>query len=282
MKRPRTLPAGMDSMNDDKNNFVTVLRHFVRTDGEDTPDGYGRIGLRPSRGQGLLVGAIADYLDDPRIPDGDHGRNWLADLPEYLDECFDELRTHKKWAPLRKKYEQEAGHEIPSFVNVHEGGLHRVLVVHDIVRLMPLLAQVATKCEPEGRYPTGLSWLETKLDVYVNAQMQVIEHAWHRFVRVAYRKLMPRIKQERHRGNSGKFGKITLLSYAIAGRVMFTFNRGTAPVISYVADDSDMFGCRSGANVPYAPYQECVSMIDEVTANWDIDKFVQCDTVGFG
>lgn len=38
-----------------KSNFIHSLKHFVRTLGKDTPDGYGRIGYRSSRGEVLLV-----------------------------------------------------------------------------------------------------------------------------------------------------------------------------------------------------------------------------------
>jgi hypothetical protein len=137
-------------------------------------------------------------------------------------------------------------------------------VAHSLCRLIPLL--------------TGQEWLREALESALGAQMQVIDHAWRRFVRVAYRKLMPRING---RGNSGLFGSTTLLTFDCAGRVMFTFRRGSGDM-TFVADASDPCGWRSGANSPGAPYAECVSMIEDVIEHWDIDGMRPNDTVGFG
>lgn len=93
--------------------------------------------------------------------------------------------------------------------------------------------------------------------------------------------LMPRIKAEPHRGNSGQCGSTALLTYAMAGRVMFTFERASGS-ITYVADDGDVWGNRSGPNSPGAPYAECVAMIEEVIAHWDQDKLQPNETVGLG
>jgi len=255
-----------------KKDFIAALRHFTLTRGTQTSDGYGRVGYRPTRGELLLTDALADYLADPHVPNEVMGINWFNDLGYYLVEAFSAFRTEPCWVTLRAAYQAETGYEIPDLINLHEGGLHRWLVVHELVRLMPILSM-------QGE------WLGTRLECLFGAQMQVIDHAWQRFVRVAYRKLIPRIKMEQHRGNKGEFGTTptTLMTYAVAGRVMFTFMRNNnAASITYVADDSDMYGFRAGPNVPNTPYAECVAMIDDVVDYWDVDKLVKSDTVGIG
>ena len=258
-----------------KSDFVRALKDFVLTRGERTPDGYGRIGYRPHRGELLLVAGIADFLrTSPHVVESEDGCNWFNYLPEWLDDAFEAMRTEREYKPLRDQYEIEAEHEVPSLVNWHEGGLARPLVAMQVVRLMPLLA-----------YPNEArqrAWLQTHLESYVYAQDRAVEQAWQCFVRGPYRKLMPRIKEESHRGNKGHFGKTTLMTYAIAGRVMFTFTRdkgATRATISFVADDSDMHGHRSGANSTTTPFMDCISMIREVVDNWDIDKFARSEGI---
>jgi hypothetical protein len=131
---------------------------------------------------------------------------------------------------------------------------------------------------------SGELWLQDKLEAHFHAQQHCIDQAWERFVRVGYRELMPRIKEESHRGNKGEFGSTTLMTYCMAGRCMFTFLRGEdgGPTMTYVADDSDMWGVRSGSNATATPYAECVSMINEVTDNWDMKKMKKDAKIGMG
>jgi hypothetical protein len=249
---------------DDKARFIGRLRHFAATNGADTPDGYGRIGYRPGRGLTVLAVGIAQYLDDPAIPGPSLGLNWLRDLPLYLTEAFRAFRESPRWDDLRRVYREHADHEIPSLVNIHEGGLHRSMVAHDIVRLVPILADA--------------EWLAARLAEHVNAQWGVVTQAWQDFLRVIYREVMPRIKAETH---CGEFGATTLLSFACAGRVMFTFNRGDDS-LTYVADDSDMYGARSGPNATATPYERCVAMIRDVVDGWGMERFARSDSVGIG
>lgn len=264
-----------------KSQFITALMNFVATKGEHTPDGYGRIGYRPHRGELALVAGIADSVRaNKAIVGGDEYSNWLTYLPEWLDETFEDLRTAKQWQHVRDAYARDTGYAIPSLVNFHEGGLHRLLVAKQVVRLIAILAYLD---DAKDQHHT---WLEQHLESYVFAQDRAVEQAWHRFVRGPYRKLMPRIKEESHRGNSGLFGKTTLLSYAIAGRVMFTFEREidkhSRHQVSFVADDSDMLGHRSGGNSTDTPFMTCIEMIHDVVDHWDIDKFVEAKNVGLG
>lgn len=293
-----------------KTKFVQQLRRFVADEGASTDDGYDRgSSYNPSRGEVTLVRAIADYFDDhPEIVDKDSGINWLVDLGKYLVDAFEEFRTLPKYQALREQYQLDGGemrYEIPDLLDLR-GSYQHGHVTHDLERLMPILA---------GR--CGGEWLERDLTCRFGAEAMVIDHAWRRFVRICYRPIAPRIKAERHRGNSGLFGRTTLRSYVLAGRIMFTFSRtstvsdvlakvtelvNTADVtaenkvaaleallmiipapdegpdvqsVSFVADESDMYGFRSGLNYPHTPYAECVAMINDVIDNWDSDKFVE-------
>jgi len=248
-----------------KDTFVAALRRFAEVGGDELWDPiYERKGYRTCRGEQTLAHGIAKYLDDLSIPGDTLGINWYHDLHSHLVDAFVEFRTHEKWEALRKAYKiKTEGSEIPDLVEVHIGGLHRLHVIHQIAYLVTVLS--------------GEVWLRPKLEGYFNAQQHCIDQAWERFVRVGYRQLMPRIKKESHRGNRGQFGETTLLTYAMAGRVMFTFLRGKdgGPMMTYVADDSDMHGERSGSNATTTPYAECVAMIDEVSDNWDVAKMTQ-------
>jgi hypothetical protein len=255
-----------------KVHFTAMLRRFAEVGGDELWDPvHERRGYRPHRGEQMLALGIAKYLDDPKIPGDTIGINWYRDLHAHLVDAFVEFRTDDKWRPLRDAYKiKTEGEEIPDLVDVHVGGLHRLLVVDQVARLATVLS--------------GEKWLQPKLEGYFHAQQHCIDQAWERFVRVGYRQIMPRIKKESHRGNKGEFGSTTLMTYAMAGRVMFTFQRGDdgGPAMTYVADDSDMHGERSGPNAPTTPYAECVAMIDEVSDHWDLKKMRPDEKIGPG
>lgn len=297
-----------------KTQFVKALRRFVATGETTTPPSHGRE-YNTSRGEVLLVNAIADYFEErTEITDKDLGINWFVDLKKHLVEAFEEFRTHPKHQVLRETYRSQlaTGDEIPDLLDIR-GKFAHGHVTSDLIKLMPLIA---------GR--CGGAWLERDLDGYFHAEANVIDHAWKRFVRQCYRPIAPRIKAERHRGNSGLFGRTTLRSYALAGRIMFTFSRTAAPTevltkitelmctegvtaenkvaaleallmitpspdhgndvqqVSFVADDSDMYGFRAGMNYPDASYIECIEMINDVIEHWDPQRFVQDNGIGLG
>ena len=246
--------------------LVDRLRWFAVNKGVGLPDEYGHPDYRASRGEALLAGLLACWIGES-VPDHDDLVNFSSYLPGVVVEAYAALSTEPRWEEARRAYRDLTGRDIPDLVDAHAGGIHRALVAHDVCRLLPLL--------------TREEWLRGALESTLGAQMQVVDHAWRRFVRRAYRELMPRIRDEAHRGNSGRFGSTTLLTYDIAGRVMFTFRRGTGDV-TYVADAGDMYGWRSGPNTLGAPYAECVSMIEEVVERWDLGVMRQCDTVVWG
>lgn len=185
----------------DKATFTAALRNFAAEGGTELWDPtYERKGYKHYRGERALALGLARYFDD-HAPDY-LGLSWYGYLHKHLVEAFVEFRTHDKWATLRGAYRVETGgDEIPDLVDVHIGGLHRMLMVRAVARLCTVLS--------------GEKWLLDKLEAYFNAQQYCIDHAWQRFVRVGYRQIMPHIKQERHRGNSGRFGATTLMTYDV-------------------------------------------------------------------
>ena len=298
-----------------KTQFVKALRHFVATGETTTPPWHGRE-YGTSRGEVLLVNAIADYFEEhTEITDKDLGLNWFVDLHKHLVEAFEEFRTHPMHQVLRETYKSQLGElrqEIPDLLDI-TGQFAHGHVTRDLCKLMPLIA---------GR--CGGEWLERELEGYFNAEANVINHAWRRFVRKCYRPIAPRIKAESHRGNSGLFGRTTLRSYVLAGRIMFTFSRTSTPSdvlakitelmdtkgvtaenkvaaleallmitpspdegpdvqqISFIGDDSDMYGFRSGMNYPATGHAECVAMINDVIDHWDGRRFSKNDGIGLG
>lgn len=295
-----------------KTKFVAALRKFLATGvTPDNPHGD----YRSTRGELELIHVITQYFEDhTEIPDKELGLNWLCDLHKHLVEAFEEFRTHPKHQALREIYRSQTEHEIPDLLDVR-GGHARIHVVYDLLKFFPDVTD-----------RMGGDWLHADLKTYFEAQDTVIEHAWRRFVRLCYRPIAHRIKAESHRGNSGLFGRTTLRSYVLAGRIMFTFARSakqpdltvldeitgvldgkTAAAenkiaaieailmtrtavdsdpdvvqVSFVGDDSDMSGNRSGMNTPSADCRTCVDMIEDVIAHWDPNKFVEDRDVGLG
>jgi hypothetical protein len=250
-----------------KQEFITRLQMFALDEGRGLPDEYGHPDYAPGRGETMLASMFANWLSASACPDEESGLVWARDIPQLIVEAYADFAYSPEWSAARRAYRIRTDHDIPDLVDVYAGGLHRSMVAHSVCRLMPLLAEAP--------------WLRSMLESKLGAQMEVIDHAWRRFVKIAYRKLMPRIKAESHRGNSGRFGATTLVTYAMAGRVMFTFQRPSGSM-TYVADDSDPWGNRSGPNSPGAPYAECVAMIEDVVANWDADKLKPSKTAGIG
>lgn len=257
----------------DKQAFIAALDHFCDTEGRDTPDGYGRIGMRTSHGETTLMRGLARYLENPAIPAGDRYTNWFTDLPAHLVDAFVAFRSlgNANFAELRTQYLKETGHDIPDLLDLRAGRYDRAMVVYDLIRLMPVLAAKVTGHQYSPRLTDSMPWLRQALDGYLNAQANVITHAWRSFIRTCYRPMAKAFKAQLNRGNKGVFGTTTLMSYVLAGRFMFTFQRGddSDHQVSFVGDDSDLYGFRSGLNFPSVSYAEAVAMIEEVVAHWD-------------
>jgi|SRR6185369_695664 len=254
-------------MNIRKHTLIERLRHFAKVEGRGIRDEYGHDDYRPSRGETTLATMVADYLERPWIEDCWPEENWLLNLPNLLVSAFEAFRREPEFQWGRVLYASECdGREIPNIVDAQAGGINRVLVANGVARMMSVLSG-------EG------AWLRDACHARFEGQMQEIDKAWRRFVRVAYSKMIARINAESHRGNTGTFGATKLMTFACAGRVILTFASDSG-TMTFVADVGDPTGERSGPNTPSAPWQVCVDMINEVADNWDLDKLQRSDTVG--
>lgn len=248
-----------------KIEFINRLRWFVANEGRGLQDEYGHPDYSPGRGETILMGMFAKWLHDSDVPERSEYARWFVDLPDLVVEAFQDFSSAPEWEDARRAYKIRTSNPVPDIANAYTRGLHGLLVACEVTRLLPLLANAP--------------WLSKDLHLKVNAEMEVIDLAWKRFVKIVYRKLLPHLNANNHRGYKGRFGSTELLTFGCAGRIMFTFTRGTA-TMTYVADDGDVFGYRSGPNSPGAPYQECVSMIEDVIENWDANKLEHSDDVG--
>jgi len=283
-----------------KTQFVAALHVFLSTGKTTTPYEHGE--YKPSRGELVLVAAIADFLEaHTEIPDKELGINWFHDLAPHLVDAFVEFRIHPKHSTLRQIYREHTDNEeIPDLLDMR-GRYVWQRVTRDLVKLMPL---VAGRC--------GGEWLAHELEAYFEGERRVIYHAWRRFLRVCYRPIALRLKTE---GNTAKgvFGRTMLNVDSGIGRIQFQFARTSklpdvelldritnlievsdavaenklaaleallmtrkSPIVgrvvddvTFIGDESDLYGCRSGLNFPSVRYQIAVEMINDVVDNWD-------------
>lgn len=95
---------------------------------------------------------------------------------------------------------------------------------------------------------------------------------------VYFKGLMSKINTSRSRGMEGVFGNTTLMSYVLAGRIMFTFTQGDKS-FSIVGIEDEMrntFGLTSAFK---CELEEAIDMVKDVISNWDLDGFNDTDGV---
>lgn len=253
-----------------KEEFLTRFAEALRTDGASINDSVGRRGYSFLKLEKELLNEILGWLRPCSL--ADPHSYWLAYLDQFLAEANEAFQHSDKYKDFREWWSKNDQYPLPDLFNCHVGGLPRTLYTHAIAHFMGSVA--------EG------PWLTSRLLEDFNAQQQCIDQAWRTFVRKAYRPYMARVREESHRGNKGVFGNTELLTWAGIGRVMFTFKRGQEfkpgyEQVSFVADDGDPYGYRSGANHSSSPYRTCIDMIEEVTKFWDIDKMQESKSVSF-
>ena len=250
-------------MKGDKAKFLANLAAIADGKAASMRDSvYDRTGIVVGRSTSLLAQGLHWYLRRCDVPDESVGLIWLYDLNEHLADAFVAFRTWDEFEGLRSKYREITGYEVPDFVDQHVGRLHRLAAVGNLCYVL-----AAISGDENAR------WLESKLDGYFHAQQQVVHQSWCKFVRVGYRELMPEMKRTGEWSRRGRFGSTTLDVGGFAGRTCFEFSRENGEKhITYVVDDSDMHGERSGSNDTDTPYAECVSMIEEVARLWSLEK----------
>ena len=233
--------------------------------------GFGELKLKHSDGRPIYgsihdkdyARALSEWLrEHTQLPEDKYDSLALIrNLPQICVEAFDDKRSEKRWSHL------------PSLVDVRDRD--QGFAARDLKELLPPTVQTLM--------PPGWTsdWVGERLQSYFGAQWSVVSQSWMSFVRTCYREMMLRIKVETHRGNKGKFGGTTLMTWCCAGRCMIQFERPSGH-LTYVADDSDMWGYRAGPNTPSADYRQCVTMIDDVVEHWDLKKLRPDTKVGMG
>lgn len=87
-----------------------------------------------------------------------------------------------------------------------------------------------------------------------------------------------RIMSAEKRGIGGVFGETKLLTYDIAGRIMFTFSRG-AKSFSYVKESEDKLALGAGLQSCNVDLILALTMIEDVIKNYDPEKFLEDDEI---
>jgi hypothetical protein len=238
----------------DKAAYVAELRALVADPDHFWDPIYKRRGVGLGASSAILLSALADYLEGPHIVEHD-GCSFFHYLPRRVADAFDLFLGGASYHDLRERYRAATGEDLPSWEDAHVGGLHRVCEVQNLCYHLAV-------CAGESH-----AWMRSALTAAADAQRAIIDQAWRRFVRRCYRPMMARMKREGADGYHGEFGETRLETGGSAGRVCFEFRRPGGR-LTYVADDSDLHGERSGANTTTTPYAECVAMIDEVVALW--------------
>lgn len=221
---------------------------------------YERTGLAIGNSQRLLLAALADYLGSTyKVVRGCGFHHYLH---KHVADALAAFRAAPEYEKLRREYTLITGDEIPDFVEHHLGGLHRLLVVRDIAYHLAV-ASGRDLCK----------YVRADLDAYSDAQRYVVDQAWRAFCRVAYKDVFEASAASKHR--TLRFepvpGGLTLTTFSMAGRLSFDFTRDEESC-SYVADEGDPSGQRSGPNTTATRYDVCVAMIEEVTRLWDPKK----------
>lgn len=158
-----------------KTQFVAALREFVKHDGANLDDGYGRgRSYRPDFGETFLMDAFATYLEENTdIPDRESGVGFPERLHLYVVEAFDAFFHAGRYTALRTEFRKLTGDDLPSLTDIRfESGAARI--TRQLRCLLPLL------CAPiDGD-------LEERLVSVFTAERRTVWLAWRRFVRTCY------------------------------------------------------------------------------------------------
>ncbi len=230
--------------------FTSKLSSF--TISSDTPK---------ARGEAVLLKYLAYYFFNHVVSyhDGDPDiNNYLA---RHIVEAFDRLQYDEDpfIIKYRKQFLQARERDtIPELTEIEFGGLDRWSTIRMI---KDLLNKVTDDKE-----------LSQQVENYLMAQDTVLEQSFHTFLRQVYRQGMyDLIDNCKLKGMSGKFGKTTLRSFCLAGRVMMTFATQDGKLersVTFVGDDRDQTGKRFGVQSVEADLTTALKIIDEVVIDW--------------
>lgn len=229
------------------------------------------------KGERYLLDYIAEYLSADTVREEEYG-NFLHSLPFYLQRACEDLREQS--TELAKRYHPhycgEVGRDnFPNLTDPSYAGHDRGITIGVIAHALAMVAR-----EP---------WLKQKIEDYFFAKDHVLIQSFRSFQRDVWHQGMRQMIDDcKFKGMSGEFGKTALRSYVMAGRIMFTFARrrkgkttyrgpaGSKDLvfdyieesITFIGDDSDKEGRRSGIQSVQADFRQALEMIEEVTETW--------------
>lgn len=197
-----------------------------------------------------LATYLADYFEKLDIPADEKYDFWNID--PYLAKLLLE--------PIEAYYAIHGGESMPS-----------------ITMLGPVNAIRQTQAQLEVRYlleeVTGSAEFAASCMTLFTAEQSLMKQEFQRFVNQVHRKgLFDVISACKNPGMSGEFGKTTLRSYVLAGRLMYTFVRSSGDdyeeSITFVCSDDDPNAMDAGLQTCYASLDGALAMFRNVITHW--------------
>jgi len=236
--------------------LVSVLQDFGNANREPQP---GR-----TKGQATFALFLSKYIAGLKIPHDQEYDFWQIDnhIPSILVGAIRAFeKSEELWiVEFRKTYEKEIEHPFYDPTQVYAGNnVHAALEVSMIQELIYNI--------------TEAGYLRHEIDVLLNAERNLVGLRFAQFQDQVYHVggLNKVITECEFKGMSGKFGETTLRSYVMAGRLMFTFSRGSGEnesTVSFVCEEDDPVGLGGGLQSCYAELPVAISMIEDVITNW--------------
>jgi len=237
------------------------------------------------KGQKIFAEFLVHYFTELDIPQDEQYDFWSIEhyLPELMVDAFEQLRTSNepKAIACREAYVAELGREVPNLVDLGASDIvQRCLAVQSTVGF--LLKDVLKS-----------DWIEASIDSYCNAQQHVLQQTFDKFTRLVYRRGMFKLIDAcQFKGMGGQVGTVELRTYAIAGRIMFTFAKRIDPTkksyyeqgdnlicnewsVSFVGEDNDPLLLSAGIQSVGADFRTSLDLIEEVIKNWPEDPQAQ-------
>lgn len=244
-----------------KKQLIQALDKFV-TNG-------GKFGRGRWKGQLPFAKFLAGYLRR-RTYAGEKWDHWDIDpyMPKVVAAAFEELRTgqDKQTVAARAEYEADVGHLAPDLMNV------------GVSPCTDSLSAVQTTVGFLLKDVMGQDYIDTACREYFFAQRTVIQQMFDCFVRRVYQNgMFDLIEACAQQGMELRAGETTLLTYVIAGRVMFTFSKTArnSESVSFVAEDHDPDCLSAGLQSIHTDFLTVLRLIQNVIEDWPADKRAQ-------
>jgi hypothetical protein len=221
----------------------------------DLVDGLRMAGRKPR--QADLAEFLADYFDNLVIPADEKYDFWNIDhyLPRMLLDAIEQYRLTRN----------------TSFPDLTTAGPIDVLEqAMALSRLTDIIADV-----------THDDHLASEVEKFFTAEQTLLRQGFQRFVDHVHRKgLFDIIATDNARGMSGEFGKTTLRSYVMAGRLMYTFARARGKSeenVTFICEEEDPLAMSAGIQSCYTSLATALAMFSDVIKGWPTDEQAQRD-----